>query len=344
MSSFETKAEELLSDDQHFYHDPVTQIIQPVLPQLDHFIKSYALFNLSFCVIGFVEVFFLILFFPFLSKSSFLSFGLAIVFLTCFACFIFRLYFNTIKPEKLLEIKDQYIHSCKLLLNYQEGQIEHHMALANASCRLSENLAGKEYTFYKPPQWLNFLAPFVESISYLWHWQDIYKMREILLMTSIQEHIKLVHCEPTSLEIHAALANAYVLLSTLYSSLIKQIEKKSDRWWQAEKYIAALEEKFRLTAQKAIEELNIISDYAPNDPWVHLQLAYSYHDLNMPLDEIHQFEIVLKLNPEDKETLFKLGALYFKEGMNAKGLQVYQELKESHPKKADALIKFYGTE
>jgi tetratricopeptide (TPR) repeat protein len=103
-----------------------------------------------------------------------------------------------------------------------------------------------------------------------------------------------------------------------------------------------LEKKFRQASERAIEEFKIISDYAPNDPWVHLQLAYSYRDLNMPLEEIQAYETILRINPTDKEALFKLGTLYFQQGMNAKGLQVYEELKRANFSKVENLIKYYG--
>lgn len=205
------------------------------------------------------------------------------------------------------------------------------MAIANACCRLSETFSGRESLYYRPYRWLEFLAPKMETFSEWWHWRDIYRMRELLLLASLEEHIKLVRCEPTSLEIHAALANAYVMLSTLYA---KQMGKKE--------FDQSLETKFRTTSEKAIEEFKILSDYAPNDPWVHLQLAYSYHDLQMPLEEIKEYEMILRINPDDKEALFKLGTLYFQQGMNAKGLRVYEELKHYNFKKAEILIRFYG--
>jgi tetratricopeptide (TPR) repeat protein len=116
-----------------------------------------------------------------------------------------------------------------------------------------------------------------------------------------------------------------------------------ERYVPEERHSPEMEAKFRVTAERAIEEFKILNDYAPDDPWVHVQLAYSYHDLQMPQEEIREYEIVLALRPNDKETLFKLGMLYFQQGMNAKGLRIYEALKETHYKKAESLIKFYGS-
>ena len=109
-----------------------------------------------------------------------------------------------------------------------------------------------------------------------------------------------------------------------------------------EKFVCSMEHKFRETAQRAIEEFNILKDYAPNDPWVHEQLALSYRDLNMPEKELQEYEIVVALRPEDQEVLFKIGQLYFQLGQNAKGLQSYEKLRQLNYLRAEQLIRLYG--
>ena len=44
---------------------------------------------------------------------------------------------------------------------------------------------------------------------------------------------------------------------------------------------------------------------------------------------------------EDKEIMFRLGILLFQQGQNAKGLQIYEELKNLQFSRADELIDFY---
>jgi len=154
--------------------------------------------------------------------------------------------------------------------------------------------------------------------------------------------VKVVKLEPTNLEAHAALANAYVMLSSLYADPRKYHGFDDSKWISPRRYSETMKEQFCTFSKLAIEEFKILNDYAPDDPWVHMQLAYSYHDLQMPEEEMREYEIVLKLSPGDKETLFKLGMLYFNEGKNAKGLQIYEMLKHTHHKKAERLIKFYG--
>lgn len=342
MATSQVEGEGLFNFDKGLFNEEVNKLCQQALSKFDNIIKAYVMFNMVFLGIALLEFLFLIIFITLLSKSSGLAICLALLFLTSFTYFVLRLYFQAQKPEQFLELRDQYLEACKSLLNYQEVIPEHHMALASAACRFVASLHEKEYSFYKPPEWLEVFSPTMEKFSCWWHWKDLHKMKELMLHASVDEHIKLVKCEPTNLEVHATLANAYVILSSLYVDPRKVEGFDEDRWIPQEQFSEDMQEKFRATAERAIEEFRILNDYAPQDPWVHVQLAYSYHDLQMPEEEIREYEMILKLRPNDKETLFKLGMLYFQQGLNAKGLRVYEELKHSHYKKAESLIKFYG--
>lgn len=330
-------------DDKSLYHDQVNKAFEPVFSQFDRLINRHAAFNISFIALCCIEIVLFLAFFTFFAQSLMLALILAIVFFTFFAYFTLRLYFQTKKPEQLKEIKERYVIACKNLLNYQEGNSEHHHALAAACCKLANRLHAREYSYYRPPSWLKPLVPWMEKFSCWCHWQDLHLMKVILLQTSVAEHIKLIKCQPTSLEAHAALANAYVMLSGLYIDPRKMERYDEDRWIPADKFDEACHIKFRAIAERAIEEFKILNEYAPNDPWVHSQLAYSYHDLQMPLEEIKEYETIQKLIPEDKDNLFKLGVLYFQQGLNAKGLRVYEELKKAQYKKAESLLKYYGS-
>lgn len=326
-------------EEEKAYHENISQLMQPILPQLDKLVKYYVLIHLLFIFAIALESVLLLAFFSFLANSSFLAFGLAALFLTIFSYLLIRLYFQTAKPERLIQIRSQFVNSCKTVLNYSENSPADLMALAQACSKLSFSLQGKERNYYRPPEWLIFLTPWFEKFSAWWHWQDIHRVRELLLLQTIEQHILLVKSEPISMEIHAALANAYINLASLYQEPLKAHDQ--DKWLLLDKYFQNLPEKFRKSAEKAIEEFKIINDFAPNDPWVHEQLAYTYHDLDLTEEEIKEYETLIHLNPEDKEAQYKLGALYFAVGMNSKGLRVYQELRKSHAKKADSLIKLY---
>lgn len=321
--------------------DLIDPIIEPIHSQFDQMMRSYVFFNLFFLTIGCVEFVLLVIFFTFLVQSAILALSLAFVFLTFFSYFILRLYFQTRKTENFLELKDRYITACKAILHYREGVSEHYITLASACTRFADSLRGRESQFYPAPHWLKSLNSSLKKFSSWCHWIDVHRMRELLMNSAVEENIKLVKCEPTSLEAHAALANAYVMLSSLYADPCL-IAKEGKSWISNDKSIQSLEYKFRATAERAIEEFKILNDFAPHDPWVHIQLAYSYHDLKMPLEEIREYETIITLNPEDTDALFKLGKLYFEQGLNAQGLRIYEQLRHSQPEKADELINSYG--
>lgn len=323
----------------------IKKVIEPLFPKLDRLLTSYIKFNLFFLILGLAEIITLIFSFRYLADSALLAFSFGFIFLTFFSYFILRLYFQTQKPIQLEELKKSYEKNCKALFHYEEGNLEKYVTLANAYCKLANSLHKKESKGFKLPNFLvnnsSSLNKALENFSSWWLFEDVHKMKEILLLGAVDEHIKIVKCEPTSQAAHAALANAYVMLSGLYACLDK-IESRDEKQKAPLRVSSEMEQKFRLTAERAIEEFKIICDYAPNDPWVHKQLAFSYHDLQMPIEEINEYETVLKINPDDKDTLYKLGVLYFQQGFNAKGLRLYEELKKFNQKKADQLIKFYA--
>ena len=330
----------LKGESETLYEDQIQQTLKAAVARFDGMTRSSALVHFLFCGALIGEVISLIVLMTFLIQSSLLALALAILFFTFFSYLIYRVYEQTSKPEKLQDMLELILDSCKTLIHYQENVPEHLMRLANVCCRLSDQLEGKDYAYYRPFKRLSFLVPFFEKISLWLHGQDVYRIREVLLQAAIHEHLKMVRYEPTNLNVHAHLANAYVMLSGIYLPLLKKQSAEPKLYFREQDRL--FEEKFRKTAQKAIEEFKILLDYAPHDPWVHMQLAYSYHDLKMPLEEIKEYETILQINPNDHEVLYKLGTLYFQEGMNAKGLRIYEALRHHHYKKAESLISLYG--
>jgi tetratricopeptide (TPR) repeat protein len=289
------------------------------------------------CVLAEVLAFVILL--PSFAESSRLALCLALFFFTLFSLFVLRLYLRSQRPSLYAKVRDLFVKRCKELLAYQEGIAQHHLLLAQALSRMASALEGAEYQLYPLPHLLAGLDPTFRRFSCWWHWEDVLNIRELLIQAAIDEQLRVVHLEPTSLEAHVALANSYVLLSQLYA----EPREDDEHYIPNERHDLDMHLRFRESAQKAIEEFHILNEYAPEDPWIHEQLAYSYRDLQMPQEEIKQYEAILRLRPDDNETLFRLGLLYFQLGQNARGLKVYEELRRSHYKKAESLIKFYGS-
>jgi len=316
-----------------------TKIRTPILTRFIRTTRADVLFNLFFTFLMGIECLLFLLFFTFLIESAILAINLGVIFATGFTYFILRLHRQAQKPEKLLTICQSFEEEFNRNSEYQPGCAEYHIALANGYARMANALHGKEYRYYTAPKLLSFLNPKMAKFSHWFHWYDVHKMKELLLLRAVDEYIKLIKTEPTNLEFHAALANAYVMLSGLYQVPAKE----GDILWSLiVPMTEILQTKFTQASEKAIEEFKILNEYSPNDPWVHQQLAYSYHDLQMPEKEIVEYENLLSLLPDDDEILYKLGTLYFQEGENAKGLAIYESLRERDPVKALALVQYYG--
>lgn len=325
--------------DSGFEKTGIQSYIDSILVAFQKTLQSYILFNLFFAVLIATEVIYFFVNLTFLMQTFVLAIHLALIFATIFSYFTFRLYLQTRKTEKEIELKNNFVEACRVSINEEENE---HIAIAQACCKLASELHGMEYGLFACPSWLHALSSPVEKMSCWFHWQDVHFMKEILLKACVEEYIHYVRSEPTSLDAHAGLANAYVMLSGLYVDPRTIEGLDDDRWIPPNKFNEDFKNKFRSTAERAIEEFKILSDYAPQDPWVHAQLAYSYRDLQMPKEEIKEYETILKLCPDDKETFYKLGKLYFEQGLNAKGLQVYEILKNANYIKAESLIHFYG--
>lgn len=328
--------------DKAFFKERLAGFINPTVAQFKKILKTYTLFNLFFTSLIFVEILYFFIHLTLLTQSFVMAIYLALIFATIFCYFTLRMYAHTRKIERLSGLKHQFLNACRRAVALPEEVPDLHQIIAEACCTLASELHGKESKIYPCPKQCSFLNSSFEKINCRLFWYDVHRMKELLLQASVDEHIKIVRLAPVDLEAHAGLANAYVMLSGLYVDPETLEASDDDNRAPRNKYHDDFNLKFRIIAERAIEEFKILSDYAPHDPWVHAQLAYSYHDLQMPQEEIKEYETIIDLCPEDRETLFKLGKLYFEHGQNAKGLQIYETLKHTNYKQAENLIGFYG--
>lgn len=324
------------------YQEQIRQTCDSAAARFDRVVLSHFRFHALFFVLGIAEIGALALFLSSLLNRPMLAITLAVLFLTAFSYFVLRLYYQAKKPEQLIGVRDVFVRAVKGVIGYQEGIPEHYHALANGLSHLATQLQDRERSYHSPPQWLVSLTLPLERMSCWAHWEEVHAMQELLLLSAIDEHLKLVRCEPTDLEVHAGLANAYVMLSSLYMDPRLVPGYDEEQWVPPARYSEEMQENFRLVAERACQEFHIMSAFAPNDPWVHAQLAYSYRDLGMVEEEIHEFETIRLLCPDDLDSLFKLGVCYFHAGRNADGLRVYEALRYDSPKQAADLIRFYG--
>lgn len=290
-----------------------------------------------------VELMIFLYFFLFSWETLIPAFCLACFFLTLFSFIVFRLHTLSKKSEFLEELTKWFLCSVDTLLQAEESKKEdrlHKQALA--ATQLAYYLRNVEYRLLS--ELFSFLSNslFIQRLSCFFFWKDVFLFRENLLQTAVVSHIKLVRINPLSTDTHTALADAYVALSGLYADPRKYPDFNASCWIPEGRYDQSIQEKFRLTAQRAVEEFKILNEYNPKRAWVYMQLACSYHDLQMPLEEIQAFEMALQLKPNDTDIMMQLGERYFRQGLNTKGLRIYTQLKALNIQKAESIIKYYG--
>lgn len=309
---------------------------------IDSFMKItrfYVGFHIIFACIAFVEFFSLAVFFSFLIASSTVAFLLAAIFLTGFSYFVLLFYFQVKKPQQLLEASQIFLNSSRHDLQNQELNT-YHLSVAHAIYRTAEALDKLECHYYHLPFHSPTIQTLLRKFSIFCHWKDVLTMKELLLQEAISEHVALIKEEPVDLEAHASLAESYMRLAAIYQKPT-QTDIELFPWISPEYSSEEMQKKCRLAYERAIEEFSIIDTFAPNDPWVHAQLAEIYRQLSEPQKEIQEYETILRIVPHDNIALFKLGVLYFQQGQTARGLRIYQQLKQSHNPRSDHLLSYY---
>ncbi len=293
--------------------------------------RHHALFHIISLTLIALELILFSSLFSTILGSAFLAASFSIIFFTLFCYALLRIYMVARKGEQIEHIRDCFVMICQEQLFCPQDAMEYHKSLSYGLRKFAEELKGKEESILPLPQLFGGYFIDVAALNRFFFSADLLKMRELLLQTVVLEHLEMVKKAPINLDVHASLANAYILLANLYA---EKGGKKAAKGW--------LKDKFRQACSSAIEEYKILLDYAPGDPWVHAQLGYIYRELEMRRQEIHEYEKIVFLRPADLESLSHLGTLYFNEGQMAKGLQIFESLKQVDESRAEDLISSYG--
>lgn len=287
--------------------------IGPLFACFQHIAKRELFFHSLFFVIGILSAIAFVFFFSFLADSFVMGIFIAFLFFTSVLYFVLRLYYQEQKPVQLQNLRNEYLA--------QFPQDPTQLAAIATDC--AKKLDDAELRFYSLPKSFEFCRPSLEKLWRACHWKDVQLFKELFLRYAVEQNVKLVTESPTEPEPHAELAEAYLTLANLYGSK------------QQERYVHY--------CRLALEELQIVTEYAPSDLWVHAKLAETYQALQMTEKAISQYEAILHINPQDVDSLYALGKLYFKQGMHGKGLKVYEKLKQLSTPLAEQLLAAYGT-
>lgn len=312
-----------------------------VLNRFKRITRHFALFNTAFFCVGVIELFAFVLFFSFLTQSTIFAFSLAALFFTAFTYFVLLFYLQAKKPQQLIDLRSTYLHSCQSSLQMEKGTRGYHAALSHALDALLQALHGQEYYYYTIPSFFKTLGPLMQKFSAWAHWKDLHQMKEILLLMIVREQIELVKLQPTDLQSHAALASAYASLAKIYLDPRKLDPNVEYAWVSPEYSSKEMRALFKTATQHAIEEYKIVSSYAPEDLWIHAQLASLFHSIELPEEEMRAYEAIVHIAPNEQEALFRLGVLYFEHGRSANALRLYERLQQIGSPKAEELISYY---
>ncbi|MCF7851798.1 MAG: hypothetical protein K9M07_00990 [Simkaniaceae bacterium] len=319
-----------MSASVHLSNDHSTTLSEESFPrQFASILRHYVYFH--WMMMGTLVIEILALFFTMNvnQRSYFIAIELALFLITLFTYFIVNYYLQTKKPEQLLLLKNQYLS----YLRESVGDMHDHLAIAKGLQKMIQLLDENRFQLFETTSVFNVLNRLGQYLV----WRDEFFIKEILFFTALEEyHAKIIQ-HPTDLKVHTALANCYMTFSKLYSPSNQNSSDLLNRMQSKPAMIKSYERVIRL----AIEELTILDDYAPNDPWIHAHLAHCYHLLDQHEMEIKEYELLKNLCPNDPEVLFKLGKLYFAQNLNAKGMRLYEKLRPIDENRAKALIISY---
>ncbi len=320
----------------HEYADKIEKEGVHLFSKFRQMLNSYTLFHASFFLLALVELSIFSISIMNYTESIAFIITLASIVLTIFSYLILNYYFQGKKVEQFRELRANFLQSCKKHIVPSLTEEEIHLAIAKNSFQLAATLGqNRIYALSLPP--FEFFKEFLLKSRFVFHFKDVLIMQELLIQLSLDEYIAVLRSEPTDLAIHTSLANVYMTLSKIYQRSPELASYISDTIFKK----LELPEKIEIATKSAIEELKILDDLAPNDPWTHAQLASCFHGLERWDDELSEYEILANLRAKDKEIILRLGILYFKLGKTAKGLLSYESLRKIDAKYADHLLTHY---
>jgi tetratricopeptide (TPR) repeat protein len=288
--------------------------ISHVLVSFQSIVKKNQLFHIVFAFVGALLCLLFFFLYSTLAESYLIAICIACLFFLAVSYFVLYLYFQEQRPRKLYELCEKYRTLCK----------EQHIDSVGLS--LEELVEALDRI---PPYFLFDIRLFFSWMKKLLYLPDLSMMKEIVLLTCIEEYLEIMKKNPTSLHAHKNLAKVYGLLAEFY----KNCEFDSQ----------IRQEKYNQSILRAIEELKILKEYSPDTLWVRKELARHFQSCNMTENEIEEYEAICTLCPQDSLAFVTLGTIYFQQGKTGKGLKIYDLLKEKDPPAAQELLNFYGS-
>lgn len=172
------------------------------------------------------------------------------------------------------------------------------------------------------------------------YWKHLFLCKEYFLSNACLLCSNEITKQPKNIRSHTALSESFLHLAALFTPS-KEVLQEEFSYVRGIYLEDSIVRKKTEVLHLCIEELTILDTLSPMDTWTHLQFSRCYKYLQNPLKQIHHLEILKNIDPLNEEWLQTLGKLYFKNGMQAKGLKIYDTLYSLNKEMATALIKEY---
>lgn len=309
------------------------------LSSLQSILQSYIFFHLSFiALLGFELT--ISTYFAWKTAPSFLLASLlATLFLTFFSYLILSYYFQGKKREQMQELSNAFIQNCTRTLSTTWEKTDTKLSLAQALFLLIQNIYSPQITICKVPPFY-FAGKIYQQCSFWFHVRDLFWLSERLHKEIINIHLEAIAEDPLDVSVHTSFAKMYLAFSDIYQ--IPQQSALSEfyplqRIYQTEN----IQKKRQKTLLYAVQELKILNDLSPNDPWVYTTFAKAYQKLGEFSNELLMYEKLSEMQPYEPQVLFQLGRLYFKLDQHAKGLEIFKRLKKEDPVRASRLMQLH---
>lgn len=154
-----------------------------------------------------------------------------------FSGYIFTRYLSLNKPNLYKVQAQKFAESCIQTIPYRPGTSIYHATLGMAYALLAGRLKEEEYTYLTLKKLPKVFLPLSETLSCILYWKDLFILREILLLASLDEYLHLVRTDPIHLTYHSQLANAYVLLARLYRDPRTEENTDEKKWISKKKTV-----------------------------------------------------------------------------------------------------------
>ena len=169
------------------FQEKIRTLSYPFVKQFFRINRNYIFFHTFFIFALSLQTLNFGLFFSTLLQSTAMAFSLAALFLTLFTYFVLLFYLQGRKPEKLAQLRDEYIEGARTCIPFDPGSLEYHCCITEAIVHMISQLriASASSRWILASETLTYLT---EKFRIWTRWKDLLKIKEMLLLATINPY------------------------------------------------------------------------------------------------------------------------------------------------------------